>query len=1340
MRAEFFFPLPKPGPFGALKHTLRLFCLLCLLFLLLLALSPPAGARSLRFESLSEAPLNGESVQAIVQDRHGFIWFGSETGLSRYDGYQLTRFKNQTTGNAVEFSVSALHVDSDGQLWIGSKRGLFKFNQESETFTAFQAQGPRPRGHEHLQINTIIGDGKQGLWLGSNDGLQHFDIASKSFEFLRHDPLQPGSLINNQVNALSLDVDGNLWVGTNGGLDKYHVGKRHFEHYRLTQAGEVDPRRNSVQNLWLDKAQSLWIGTLAGLESWRFAKNEIVRRRFGPADGLSRGWITTLFQDADTNLWVGTFEGLHLWDANKSRFIVYRHKSSDPLSLENNRITAQFQDRSGTLWVGTWLSGVTRTDLASGGFSNLQLPGMRSGSKREVLLNAIISEPPNSLWLASNTGLWHYDLQGQEFSHYRLHENPRDDFDNSINDLLIHNQELWLATSKGLHVFDRNKKKFEQRWLPGNDSDSQFIRRIQRDNEGYFWLATQGGLFRYHPQSGRSQTYLHDPANESSLSDNFVRTLMQDRQGNIWVGTFGGLDKLDHASGKFTHFRHDPNNATSLSNDRITFLMQDRRGTIWIGTDTGLNRMDLGADGTIYFRPYFIHSEKPGPAFGALEGKFGNLWISTEKGISIFDPATARFRHFSGRDGTIEGSHVIGASHVSFDGTFYFGGENGGLTYFRHETIRGNPHQPQVVINNVRINQQAVKPGQEVDGFLIERPLHLLKSITLPYHHNTLSLEFAGLHYADPSNNRYAYQMQGVDKEWVLTDARNRRATYRNLEPGKYLFQVRAANKDGLWNETGANIQIVVRQPIWKTWWFIVLSSSMLILTAWSAYRSRIRNFTRQRRQLEEQVAVRTTEVIQQKQLVEQKNALVERQKREAEQKNELLLQQKYELERQKENVELAHHNISVLSEIGREITSTLDSDTIMRNVYRHVQSLLDATTFVIYLLDPEQKVLTIAFRVEYINQNLPTRIRLDDLADFGARCIREQREIALDFNGEEVHVEADKSHLACLYAPLATGNRVLGLMSIHARIEHAYTAREQLIFGTLCSYVAIALDNAAAYQQLGSTLQQLRATQAQMVQQEKMASLGTLTAGVAHEINNPANFAHVGAQALAADLERFREFLLELAGEDADQEVIGSLNQRIDQLSRQIDTIIEGTTRIKNLVLDLRTFSRLDQATKKTVAIGDSLLSTINLVRTQYAQVAEISCELQANPALECFPAELNQVFMNLIVNACQAIQNKHRKRGSKEKGLLSIRSRIAGDYLIIEFEDNGDGIPQAIIDHIFEPFFTTKSVGEGTGLGLSISFGIIEKHHGKITVKSTEGIGTCFTLQLPLVEQLES
>lgn len=270
----------------------------------------------------------------------------------------------------------------------------------------------------------------------------------------------------------------------------------------------------------------------------------------------------------------------------------------------------------------------------------------------------------------------------------------------------------------------------------------------------------------------------------------------------------------------------------------------------------------------------------------------------------------------------------------------------------------------------------------------------------------------------------------------------------------------------------------------------------------------------------------------------------------------------------------------------------------------------------------------------------------------------------------------------------------------------------------------------------LAKSMAYLRDAQAKIVHQEKLASIGTLTAGISHEINNPSNFAHVGAYNLGTDLAELREFLLQLAGDDATPDLVQALDARFAKLHQSLDAVSEGTTRIRDLVHDLRTFSRLGETDWVVASLADSLHATVHLVRTQYAEDIDMRLDLPVNPELLCWPAQLNQVFMNIIVNACQAMMARPPGLRASEPGVLQISNQIEADFLLISFRDNGPGIAPEVLQRIFDPFFTTKTVGEGMGMGLSISHGIIEKHQGSISVQSEVGVGTCFTLHLPLMK----
>lgn len=448
------------------------------------------------------------------------------------------------------------------------------------------------------------------------------------------------------------------------------------------------------------------------------------------------------------------------------------------------------------------------------------------------------------------------------------------------------------------------------------------------------------------------------------------------------------------------------------------------------------------------------------------------------------------------------------------------------------------------------------------------------------------------------------------------------------------------------------------------------------------------------------------------------------------------------EMVQEKEKVELAHHHIALLSDIGRDITGSLKREDIMHSLYRHIHDLMGLKSFGIGFYLPEQQIIEFPFalingtRIEAYSRDMRNP------KQFAVWCVAQRKEIFIndreldtpnyipdfDFESERRFFKiGDENSFSesAMYVPMCLKDKVVGVISVQHTQKQQYRRFHLDILRTLASYAAVALDNAYAYEQLKNA-------QDQLVFQEKMVSLGTLTAGVAHEINNPANFAHVGAFNLKTELAQFHQFLLHLAGDDAPPELIQTLEARIGILNQHLATISEGTIRIRDLVKDLRTFSRLDEAESKDIAIADCLSSTINLVRMQYIESTEITLDLEANPTLECWPAQLNQVFMNLIVNACQAIETRQQQQAGK--GLLHISSRADEQWLTLKFEDNGQGMSLATQAHIFEPFFTTKTVGEGMGMGLSISFGIIEKHRGKMEVQSTLGKGSCFTIKLPL------
>jgi ligand-binding sensor domain-containing protein len=752
-----------------------------------------AGAppRTLRFEQLSvEHGLAQESVLAIAQDRQGFIWLGTQAGLTRFDGYRTVTYKSAVSDprSLGDNWVRVLHVDRSGQLWVGTDGGLDRYDSASKTFTHFLPHESAQRGNGNRHVRAIADDGLGGLWMATADGLHHFDQASKRFTSWHHDPADAGSLANDQVNALARDGAGRLWVGTATGLDMLAPGASRFQHYVIDARG--DSKSNAVVALQVDSAQTLWVGTLGGLEQWRLLGAEPQRRRLGPREGLKPGVsITSLYEDAETNIWAGSqADGLFRWLPAENRLVQYRHQFSDTHSVADNQISALFRDRVGT-FLGRHLE--RRRQPRRHGqrrFCAHRAPGRhrrfavgqqdpRHRARRARPAVAGQQRRPQSLRSVSGTGkVWRHDpLSANSLS------------DDQVSALWREkNGNLWIGGRAGINHLNLATGAVRalsfRAWRSSQRYHPQHRRRPQRR------IVDRLARRPASPRSAQTmevRTFRHDPADSASLSDNVVRPILEDREGRLWVGTFNGLDLLDRKTGKFQHFRRDAADPFSLSHDEVHYLYEDARGAIWVGTAAGLNRMEVAADGGISFRRYLRKDGIADDAIASiLPDDAGNLWMSTNSGLSRLNIETGLVRNYSGADGTIEGAYFDGAALRTPDGTLYFGGFNG-ITAFSPVEVRENSVAPTVAITDFQIFNKSLKPGQGEHPDVLKTAIEHTSALTLLEADSVFSLEFAALHYAAPQRNRFAYQLQGFDEDWVVTDSTKRFATYTNLDRGQ---------------------------------------------------------------------------------------------------------------------------------------------------------------------------------------------------------------------------------------------------------------------------------------------------------------------------------------------------------------------------------------------------------------------------------------------------------------------------------------------------------------------------------------------------------------------------
>ncbi len=1347
-----------------LAATLRAGC--ALLCCVCCVLAQAAPARTLRFDQLNvEQGLAQESVLAIAQDAQGFMWFGSQAGLSRYDGYRVISYKNSATDahSLADNWVRVLHVDRAGYLWIGTDGGLDRFDPATRSFTHFVPDEAGKRGNGNRHVRAIVEDGKQGLWIGTGDGLQHLDTVTGRYTIWHHTAQDPSSLGDDEIRALARDAKGRLWIGTGTGLDSMADGATRFEHQ--PRGAGSDPKNKAVLSLLVDQSQSLWIGTLAGIELWPLADPSQPRRHLGAREGLAGGQINALYQDVDANVWVGSHtDGLYRWLALSGRFAHYPHQISDSHSVADSQISSLFRDRAGTFWVGTWYAGVSRVDLASGGFARFARVSDNPRALSDNKVRAIIDDGAGQLWLGTNNGLHHFDpATGQASALAGVRAQPEQL--NSVERSALARDRagrLWIGSSAGIDRYDPADASVQHISFADGDPDRDYVRGILIERAGAIWVASRGGLHRYDPVTAASRTFRHAPADPSSLADNMVRPMLEDRHGQFWVGTFNGLDLLDRATGQFRHLRHDAHDEHSLSHDEVHFLFEDHAGTLWVGTAAGLNKMERGADGRIQFRRYTVKDGLADESIAAiLEDGAGQLWLSSNSGIARLDPASGRIRNYSAGDGTIEGAYFDGSALRGPDGTLYFGGFNG-FTAFTPPAVRDNRVAPHAVITDFLIFNSSVqtsRPG------LLKGAIESARAITLEAGDSVFSLEFAGLHYAAPQRNHYAYQLQGFDENWVSTDANKRFATYTNLDPGTYVFRVKAANKDGVWGDNGSELAITVLPPYWKSWWFRALVLLLVLGSAYFAYRVRMDALRRQKALLEQQVSARTAEVEQKNSLLELQKDELERQRLDAEQRRSEAERQRREVELQKENVELAHRNISVLSEIGREMTATLDLETIMLTVYRHVHQLMDARIFGIGFYREETHEIEFPFAMEQGVRILPYSRSADDPNQFAVWCLKHRREVFInDLYAEYDSYVSDAAiaslnvapledgtdsalPLSMMYAPLIVKERVLGLLCVQSVEKNAYRRVHMDMLQTLAAHAAVALDNAGAYRQLEET-------QAQLLEQEKQVRLQTDELALANRTLQDNDEGLRLAKQKAEDATRQKsEFLANMSHEMRTPlaGVIGMLGFALRDALLQTNTreqILRGQANAQSLLTlinDLLDFSKIEAGKLTIENIDFSLTTSLESVASLFEEQAaahSVDFGIELADDLPQFvlgdPTRLRQVLVNLVGNAF-----KFTDSGSVKVAVARVAG--AGDpdgvnRIAFSVRDSGIGIAPEALARLFQKFeqadsTTTRRYG-GTGLGLAICRQLVGLMGGEISVDSVEGQGSTFSFVLPLAD----
>ncbi len=820
----------------------------------LTTVSTAAEPRSVRFEHLSrDKGLSQAYVYTIVQDDEGYMWFGTQEGLNRFDGYEFLVFAHdpQDPGSLSDESVRTMIKDRSGTLWIGTDAGgLSRVNTSDRSFRNYLHDPDNPDSLSDNRVRALFEDGSGNLWVGTDgSGLERFDRDSGTFEHFPHNPFDATSLGGNQVWGILEDSDGSLWVGTEAGLSRMDVDSGEFSHFRHDPKDPTSLSDNATRYLFEDSSRNLWIGTAGGGLN-RFDPDDETFERFEhePSDptSISANRVNTIFEDEAGTLWIGTVEGLNAWNPELRNFDRYFHDPSNRYSLAHDNVLSIFQDRGGVLWIGTY-DGLSKWNQASLAMLHYRAEGRDGSSLSESMVTGFAEDPAGNVWIATfGGGINVLDTATATFT--RMLNDPNDA--NSLSSDLVMTVHfdsrgvLWAGTrSSGLNRFDPASGVFTRFRHDPEDQNSlgaDGVTQVLEDRHGRIWVATfGGGISVFDRESQSFARYRHNPNDSHSLSSDRVLVLLEDADGMIWAGTYGaGLNCFDERTGQFTRFRADPARPDSLGSDEISMIRQDAAGDLWVGVKgIGLNRWRESdrKNGVESFQLYTELDGLPAATIysGLVDGE-GFLWMSTSRGLSRLDTSTMQFRNFDTSHGLQGDEFNLNAGLRASDGRLFFGGMNG-FNAFDPTIVNGGRRSPLVAITSVEI----LSPDYDEDNAPTGNG-----RIALKHDQDPISFEFAALDYAAPGKSRYQYLLDGLDREWV--DAgKQRQVTFSNLPSGDYTFRVRARNNDGTWSEQDARLDFRVLPAPWLSWWAIstyALALGLLIHTAFRLNESRTRH------------------------------------------------------------------------------------------------------------------------------------------------------------------------------------------------------------------------------------------------------------------------------------------------------------------------------------------------------------------------------------------------------------------------------------------------------------------------------------------------------------------
>jgi PAS domain S-box-containing protein len=841
--------------------------------------------------------LSNQVVRSIKQDNYGFLWFGTEDGVNKYDGYdfKIYRFDKDDPKSLPDNFTYCLFPTVDGGMLVGTNNGGFaKYNVATDNFTSYRNDPDNSNSLSNNRVMAIIEDNEGNYWIGTNGGgLNYYNLQTDSFTVYRNNPEDKQSLSSDNVMGLAQDSKGYIWVRTFDGISRLDPGNNTFSHFELPGTASDD---GFNENFYIDEQDVIWFGWNNNLVKMntRTANLEFVQIR-----NLEQplNMVSGMAAHDEENIWVGTYGGIHLVNKKTYKAISFYSDPENPKSLPGGFANAIYKDRSGSLWC----VGLAKLNLNTKKFELFTMQAGNPNSLSGNQVRAMMVDSEGKYWVSVMSHLDIIDPLTKIVESYVADANDPDAVFKSMPSCFLErsNGDIWIGTwGSGIVIapngdLDNTYTIRAESGVSGKLQDD-IIQALFEDSHGNIWVGSESGLDIYNIEENIFRRFESEPDNPNSLTQYGVQSncILEDIYGNMWVGTWGGLTRMTMEDPKkgtfysdyiFKRYESDPNDPSTLSDSRTISIMYDKENhpnIVFQGSfGGGINLVKFSQESdTDTIESYTTNDGLPNNViYGMLADNAGNIWMSTNDGLGKFNYKAKEFDIYDVNDGLQDNSFYWGAYARGHNNELLFGGIKG-FNVFDPDEIENDKLEPEVVITDFRIFNKTVLPGQKVNkNIILEKPINDTKEITLSYRENVFSFTFAALHYAYPIDNEYMYKMEGFDEQWIEVDSKIRMATYTNLNPGMYTFYVKASNYDGTWTTEPYRLTIKITPPWWKTWVFYILLFTLITVGVIYFIRQREEQAKRDKAMLQKKIKEGESVISEKMKQVEEQQELIKK-------------------------------------------------------------------------------------------------------------------------------------------------------------------------------------------------------------------------------------------------------------------------------------------------------------------------------------------------------------------------------------------------------------------------------------------------------------------------------